>query len=269
MAADKVYRSPDGRLRSRSVVQTTKSESPEMSDAQYEQLRKQLGLSDRIVPRRATSNDDRSGQETIAYDVEHDTEEGGPDSGPDESPYDTDENDSQGGSQVSKRGTAEYNEAISNHADSRRQSFATAPHPRGSSDDLTLPSDNVELKHIINAIDKRHCLKYRWYVARHLRRSHDPALILSRQLYYKRVIKGHDFVKSHTGAKGWTLARLRPNPIGRIDFEATRAHLDVSGIRPKEPIAARPRPHPRLLALSLPLLLPRLLSFFSFSFVIY
>ncbi|XXG99481.1 glucose-6-phosphate isomerase [Hypoxylon texense] len=253
MAADNVYRSPDGRLRSRTSTRP-KSESPEFegSDAGSEQSRSnQLGLPPRGIPSRDTSNND-STDEGVASDVENDTEEGGLDSSLEDSHQPSDEEESLG-SPVSVRESIKNNEApINHHPDDQRQRQRqrqrqsvnmALPRPHGSingdADDLTLPSDNPELKHIINAIDKRHCRKYRWYVARHLRRTHDPALILSRQLYYTRIIKGHEFRKADAdagegrdgdgsgGYKAWTLVRLRRRPFPRIDYEATRAHLEI------------------------------------------
>lgn len=135
------------------------------------------------------------------------------------------------------------------------------PAPPRANEDLTKPSDTEELKNIIHSMDKRHCLKYRWYVVRHLRRNYDPALILSRQYYYKRIVKGHEFSKT---AGGWALQRLRSIPFNRIDYDATRAHLEVSGIKTQEIHSSSV-----LISFLFPFFFLVSFSFFSLSLVIY
>ncbi|KAI0161916.1 hypothetical protein GGR52DRAFT_144876 [Hypoxylon sp. FL1284] len=131
---------------------------------------------------------------------------------------------------MSRHASPELNNEVMNNRDNGvRPSIEMPLQPRGN-EDLLLPSDKAELRHIINALDKRHSHKFRWYVTRHLRRNHDQAQILSRQLYYKRLIKGHVFQRSNGrggGQTGWVLKSLRSVPFSRLDYEATRAHLEV------------------------------------------
>ncbi|KAI1759767.1 hypothetical protein GGR53DRAFT_526838 [Hypoxylon sp. FL1150] len=234
---DNMYPGEDGRLRDRAMDRAIKEEyiiermheARDITDEQDDQLRGQLG-----PPARRQGDLSAAAPEVTSDTVAVDE---------DSEPVIKEEtiallllNDIShiNGGEPQEREAIQSN----NHDDDRRQPLAVPTHPRGEDEDLTQPDDNAELKKIIRNIDRRHCLKYRWYVARHLRRDHDSAMILSRQSYYKRIIKGHEFAKSPgglDGARGWVLQRLRTNAFTRLDYEATRAHLEVrESVTPSE-----------------------------------
>ncbi|KAI1775508.1 hypothetical protein F4818DRAFT_416742 [Hypoxylon cercidicola] len=210
MDVDNAIRGRDDRLRSSPVIGTIKSESPGIPNA----------------PSREFS-DGPSGASNV--DIDDDWPESeelilSPD--PNAIDYDATESESQG----SPRSEHSQDEAI-NHIDDQPQADEMSSRSQDNVG-LTKPSDNAELRHIITTIDKRHCLKFRWYVARHLRSNFDSAHILTRQHYYMRIIKGHHFVESNNGdTKGVVLQRLRKTPLNRLDYEITRAHLDVCWMR--------------------------------------
>ncbi|KAK7751383.1 hypothetical protein SLS62_006639 [Diatrype stigma] len=97
---------------------------------------------------------------------------------------------------------------------------------------LTMPLDGPQLREIIHRVeqDRLLCFKMRWYVARHVRRQYQTDLTPSTQLYRRRVLVKHNFVRKHDRAK--QLVSLRENPFNRLDFEATRLQ---EGFRRNEP----------------------------------
>ncbi|KAI0848062.1 hypothetical protein F5Y00DRAFT_270490 [Daldinia vernicosa] len=84
-----------------------------------------------------------------------------------------------------------------------------------------------ELERIVMAIDGRHCDKYKWFIERYIRQIHEPHEILSKQLYYRRVMGKHKTIQIRADPKGrerWVVKGMRPGACKRLDYEATRAH---------------------------------------------
>ncbi|KAI0006261.1 hypothetical protein F4779DRAFT_30176 [Xylariaceae sp. FL0662B] len=104
--------------------------------------------------------------------------------------------------------------------DARVRAQPNTVSPDGS---LALPLDGEILVKSIESIDSRHCFKYKWYIARHLRQTLSTGIRASQQSIYYHVVKGHDFTKKKNG--GWTLNQLSATPFKRLHFEATRAYL--------------------------------------------
>ncbi|KAI0109801.1 hypothetical protein F4814DRAFT_461051 [Daldinia grandis] len=87
-----------------------------------------------------------------------------------------------------------------------------------------------ELERIVIAIDERHCDKYKWFVERYIRQIHEPREVLSKQLYYRRVMGKHKIAQIRADPKGrerWVVKGMRPGACRRLDYEATRAHYTV------------------------------------------
>ncbi|KAF3062394.1 hypothetical protein GL218_03604 [Daldinia childiae] len=85
-----------------------------------------------------------------------------------------------------------------------------------------------ELERIVMAIDGRHCDKYRWFIERYIRQIHEPHVVLSRQLYYRRVMGKHKTIQIQANPNGrerWVVKGMRPSACKRLDYEATRAHF--------------------------------------------
>ncbi|KAI1645944.1 uncharacterized protein F4817DRAFT_317323 [Daldinia loculata] len=103
-------------------------------------------------------------------------------------------------------------------------------HGLGAQDPLPVNKEvaDEELERIVMAIDERHCDKYKWFIERYIRQIHEPHEILSKQLYYRRVMVKHKTIQIRADPKGrerWVVKGMRPSACKRLDFEATRAHF--------------------------------------------
>ncbi|KAI1660687.1 hypothetical protein F4813DRAFT_399988 [Daldinia decipiens] len=103
-------------------------------------------------------------------------------------------------------------------------------HGLGAQDLLQANKEPVdeELERIVMAIDGRHCDKYKWFIERYIRQVHEPHEILSKQLYYRRVMGKHKTTQIRADPKGrerWVVKGMRPSACKRLDYEATRAHF--------------------------------------------